>query len=98
MTRRLTKRDVERLLGDYDADPVGALSAALRVVTGVRDATWDALVALATDDPARQAALASRDVAALDGLAAELNELRTLERPGGRPGDGRTPARGPATP
>ena len=98
VTRRLTKRDVERLLAGYDADPVGALTDALRVVTGAGDAEWDELVELATDDARRRAALAARDVAALDSLAAELNELRALERPGDPPGATRSRARGRATP
>ena len=98
---RLTKRDAERLLADYDADPVGALTVALRITTGRRNAGWDELVASATDDPQRRAALVTRDVFALDALARELNELRGLDRADpapARPAATRTPARGRATP
>jgi hypothetical protein len=98
---RLTKHDAERLLADYDADPVGALTVAVQIATGRHDAGWDELVASVTDDPHRRAALVARDVSALDALARELNELRGLERAApatGRPAATRTPARGRATP
>jgi hypothetical protein len=97
--RRLTKRDVETLLERYDADPVGALSTALRRVlpegaesaetSGTddsegrgtpADAEWACLVRAAEFDPQREAALLAGDQVALDALAAELNELRTLAR------------------
>jgi hypothetical protein len=85
LTKRLTKRDVERLLADYDADPVAALTVALRRVTGASDTVpWPDLVALATADPDRRTALLREDVAALDDLARELNELRGLEAPSDR--------------
>jgi AmiR/NasT family two-component response regulator len=76
---RLTKRAVERLLADYDTDPVGALTTALRAVL-VCDASWPDLVVLATDDADRRTRLLALDVDALDGLARELNELRGLGR------------------
>jgi hypothetical protein len=98
---RLTKRDAERLLADYDADPVGALTVAVRIATGRPDAGWAELVTSVTDDPQRRAALAARDLGALDALARELNELRGLDPAdplSGRPAATRTPARGRATP
>jgi hypothetical protein len=76
---RLTKRAVERLLAEYDTDPIGALTTALRVVL-VSDASWPGLVELATDDAGRRARLLAGDVDALDELARELNELRGLGR------------------
>lgn len=78
---RLTKHDVEQLLTDYDADPVRALTAALGTVLGQTGLGFDALVELAGLTPTRSAALAARRPDALDELARELNEQRTL--PGG---------------
>jgi hypothetical protein len=82
--RRLGKRHVEELLGRYDDDPETALVTALRVVLG-RPTTGDPdpgeldrLVALAGVDATRADAIAERRPEALDQLAAELNELRTL--------------------
>ena len=71
---RLRKRDVEALLRDYDADPVGALERALRIVCDRPGASFAELVA---DLPAGDRLLAG-DVDALDALAAELNERRAL--------------------
>ncbi len=75
---RLTKRDVERLLAGYDADPAGALATALGVVLDRPGARFADLVDQAPFDDARRAALLAGDVAALDGLVAELNERRAL--------------------
>jgi hypothetical protein len=82
VTRRLSKRDVEALLTTYDADPVAALERALRRVLDVGQAGFDELIEHLTQvgdvSPARRRALLERDTAALDELAAELNETRTL--------------------
>ncbi len=75
---RLTKADVESLLGCYDADPVGALTAALRVALDRPDLEWTALVKLAGFSCARRIRLQGNDPEALDELAAELNELRVI--------------------
>lgn len=75
---RLTKRDVERLLTEYDAEPLTALRRALGRTLERPHATWPELVAAAPLEPARRAALLAGDVAALDGLARELNERREL--------------------
>ncbi len=77
----LTKAQVERLLTDYDADPIGALTTALRRVLQMPDATWAELLAAAPIDAGRRQLLLSGDQASLDRLAAELNERRCLERP-----------------
>jgi hypothetical protein len=76
--RRLTKRDVEALLGSYDADPVGALTTALRSTLERPLATWDELVADPAFDTAERVALRERQTPALDALAARLNEERQL--------------------
>jgi hypothetical protein len=76
--RSLGKRHVEALLADYDDDPVAALTVALRTLTGETGATFDDLVAGEGFSAERRDALVARDPAALDALAAELNEVRTL--------------------
>jgi hypothetical protein len=80
--KRLSKRDVETLLETYDVDPVAALQTALRRLCGQPDAQFDQLLRhLATRgrlSPTRHQLLARRDVEALDSLAGELNETRTL--------------------
>ena len=76
---RLKKVDVERLLNDYDADPIGALTTALCTVLQMPDATWAELLAAAPIDARRRHLLLSADQANLDQLAAELNERRSLE-------------------
>ncbi len=74
----LTKAQVERLLAGYDADPIGALTTALRRVLHRPDATWAELLAEAPIDDGRRQLLLSGDQASLDRLAAELNERRRL--------------------
>ena len=76
---RLTKRAVERLLAEYEGDPVGALTRALQVALE-SDASWPELIEAATKDVARRRQLLALDVGALDGLVRELNELRGLDR------------------
>lgn len=75
---RLKKADVEQLMADYDADPVGALTGALRVALDEPDLEWTALVKAAGFSCARRIRLQGNDPAALDELAAELNELRIV--------------------
>ena len=76
----LRKRDVEALLDRFDDDPVGALTIALRRVLGRPEAGWLELLEAAPVSPERRRALAADDQGALDDLARELNELRTLAR------------------
>ncbi|HEY5874522.1 MAG TPA: hypothetical protein VIT64_04445 [Ilumatobacteraceae bacterium] len=75
----LRKRDVEALLDRFDDDPLGALTVALRRVLGRPEATWLELLDAAPMSPERRQALAAADQDALDELARELNELRTLD-------------------
>ncbi len=75
---RLKKADAERLMHDYDVDPVGALVTALRVALDEPMLEWTALVKAAGFSCARRIRLQGHDPAALDELAAELNELRTV--------------------
>jgi hypothetical protein len=83
---RLSKRQAEELLASYDDDPESALTAALRRVLGRPDLGFDALVADAGLSAERAAALTARHLSALDALARELNEQRTVDRdvPSGR--------------
>ena len=76
--RRLTKRDVETLLQSYDHDPVGALTTSLRIVLNRPDDGFDELIAQTGLADERRQRLLERHPDALDELAAELNERRTL--------------------
>ncbi|MBI4882734.1 MAG: hypothetical protein HY826_01615 [Actinobacteria bacterium] len=78
MTTRLNKRHVEALLGNYDAQPIVALTAALRVVLDEPDADWQALIGASGLPAERRQRLLAGEQAALDLLARELNELRGL--------------------
>ncbi|MFM8867058.1 MAG: SET domain-containing protein [Ilumatobacteraceae bacterium] len=78
IARPLKKHEVESLMARYDHNPIDALTAALRVVTGHRTGTWEHLVALL---PRRwHDGLIAADTATMDLLAAELNETRTVSR------------------
>ena len=74
--RRLAKADVESLMSTYDADPIGALEHALRVVLGRPHAGFETLVGFAPLDSATKANLTRGDIASLDSLAKQLNENR----------------------
>ena len=76
---RLKKADVERLLTDYDQDPIEALTVALRTTLAMPAATWAALLEAAPIEASRRGRLLRGDVSALDQLAAELNERRCLD-------------------
>ncbi|MGD9795380.1 MAG: hypothetical protein AB7V43_18080 [Acidimicrobiia bacterium] len=75
---RLRKNDVEVLFDRYDTDPIGALTAALQRVLDQPDGSWQQLLTAAPIDDERRGLLASGDTRALDELARELNEQRTL--------------------
>ncbi|MCB0955593.1 MAG: hypothetical protein R2694_18940 [Ilumatobacteraceae bacterium] len=79
---RLNKFDAERLMDAYDADPVAALTAALRVLLDRPHDDWTQLVKAAGFTCARRILLQGADPVALDELAAELNELRALDPAG----------------
>lgn len=75
---RLRKGDVERMMGGYDLDPVGALTVALRRVLELPDAPWDVLLVAAGFSDHERARLHAGDPEALDALVRDLNELRAL--------------------
>ena len=74
---RLKKLDVERLMNDYDLDPVAALTRALRITLDQPDGEWTAMVKAAGFNCAQRIRLQGHDQAALDELLVYLNELRT---------------------
>jgi hypothetical protein len=75
---RLKKAAVERLLTNYDADPIAALTVALRIVLDMPTAEWAPLIAAAPIAAVRQHLLLEGDQSSLDQLATELNERRGL--------------------
>jgi hypothetical protein len=75
---RLRKTDAEALLERYDADPIAALTAALRVALDAPELSWPELLAVAALDERRRQELLAGDQRALDRLAAELNETRVM--------------------
>lgn len=75
---RLKKSHVEALLRNYDSDPIGALTEALRVALDKPGADWAALLSAAALPTERRNRLQAGEQLALDELAAELNEARSL--------------------
>jgi hypothetical protein len=73
---RLKKAAVERLLTNYDADPIAALTVALRIVLEMPTAEWASLIAAAPIAAVQRHLLLEGDESILDQLAAELNERR----------------------
>ena len=78
LARVLTKRDVENLMNNYDDNPQQALTYALRIATGMPNASWKTLVSHASPDPDHRELLYGADQSSLDKLAQQLNERRTL--------------------
>lgn len=75
---RLSKAQVEALLVSYDASPIESLSAALRIALDAPMIEWSALLELTEFSAIRHQRLLRGDTAALDELAAELNEVREV--------------------
>ena len=73
---QLKKAHVAALLRDYDSNPVGSLTTALRVALDKPSADWSSLLSAAPLPPARRNQLLAGEQTALDELAAELNEAR----------------------
>lgn len=78
LTRALTKHDAEHLMNSYDDNPQQALVRALRIATGMPNASWKTLVSHASPDPDQRELLYGADQSSLDKLAQQLNERRTL--------------------
>ena len=78
LARALTKRDVEDLMNNFDDNPQQALTHALRIVTGMPNASWRSLVAQVSQDLEHRELLYDSNQSSLDKLAQQLNERRTL--------------------
>ncbi|MSO58951.1 MAG: SET domain-containing protein-lysine N-methyltransferase [Ilumatobacteraceae bacterium] len=76
LVRRLKKIEAKTLLRNYDADPVLAMTLALRVVLGMPFCGWSDLILALPIDVSRQHQLLTKDPRHLDQLVQELNELR----------------------
>ena len=78
LARLLTKRERENLISNFDDNPQQALLHALRIVTGMPNASWKTLIAHVVPDLERRELFYSADQQCLDQLAQQLNEQRTL--------------------
>ena len=74
--RRLSKHDVENLMKAIDDEPHAALAAAMRIALGRPHATFETLVRLAPIEATWRSGALAGHVAAIDRLAATLNEMR----------------------
>ena len=78
LVRALTKRDVEDLMNNFDDNPQQALTHALRIVTGMPNASWRSLIAHIYSDLEHRELFYKADQQCLDQLARHLNEQRTI--------------------
>ena len=76
--RKLSKRDVEALLGEYDNNPVASLHTALRVLIPICPDNWSATVALLSVSEEQKNDLRAGKIEALDALVKQLVENRGL--------------------
>lgn len=76
--RKLSKREVEALLAEYDKDPASALLAALQILIPERPDNWEEAVNSLPLDDATKRQLRDRSLAALDSLVKQLVETRSL--------------------
>jgi hypothetical protein len=76
--RKLSKRDVEALLSEYDNNPVGALHHALKILLTDCPSDWKLAIDLLDVDDAEKQSLREGNVAALDSLAKRFVETRGL--------------------
>ena len=76
--RKLSKRDVEVLLGEYDINPVEALHTALRVLIPSCPEDWHAAISLLSVGEETKNDLCAGNIEALDSLVKQLVETRGL--------------------
>lgn len=76
--RKLSKRDVEALLAEYDSSPTDALLCALKILLPQRPSTWNEAVGLLDIDDATKTALRNENTSALDALVKQFVETRSL--------------------
>ncbi len=75
--RPLSKKDAEHLMNNYDANPQQALTHALRITTGMPNASWKSLIDSSFTDKQQSQLLHALDQQSLDQLLQRLNERRT---------------------
>jgi hypothetical protein len=76
--RKLSKRDVEALLVEYDNNPIASLHAALGVLIPNCPASWEEAVDLLPIDEHQKQLLRHRNIEQLDALVKQLVETRCL--------------------
>ena len=76
LARKLKKNDVEKLLLNYDKNPISSITEALQIVLGRTFYQWPDLIAALPIDAVRQQLLLTKESQHLDYLVQELNELR----------------------
>ena len=76
--RKLSKRDVEALLAEYDKDPVSSLLSALQLLLPERPSNWEEAISALSIDDAKKQELRSHSIDALDSLVKQLVETRSL--------------------
>ena len=76
--RPLSKKDAERLMNNYDVNPQQALMHALRITTGMPNASWKSLIDSCFTDKQQSGLLLALDQQSLDQLLQRLNERRTI--------------------
>lgn len=76
--RKLSKRDVEALLSEYDNSPVASLHNALKVLIPDCPSEWSATVDLLNKDDAEKQLLRNGNTEALDALVKQFVETRSL--------------------
>lgn len=76
--RKLSKRDVEALLGEYDHDPVAALHAALVILIPDCPNQWNSAVDCLQISETDKQLLRDRETSAMDALVKQFVETRGL--------------------
>jgi hypothetical protein len=76
--RPLSKKDAEHLMNNYDVNPQQALTHALRITTGMPNASWKSLIDSSFTDKQQSRPLHALDQQSLDQLLQRLNERRTI--------------------
>lgn len=76
LARKLKKKDVEKLLLNYDKNPISSITEALQIVLGRTFCQWPDLITALPIDAVRLQLLLAKDSQHLDHLVQELNELR----------------------
>lgn len=76
--RKLSKRDVEALLAEYDKDPVSSLLAALQLLLPESPSNWEEAINALSIDDATKRHLLDHSIDALDSLVKQLVETRSL--------------------